>query len=92
MVVGGMVVGGLIAFPSKDRRTNMGDKKTRLVVGIVLLVIGVLLLFFGWQATGSMGEQMHETFMGRYTDETMWYLIGGAASAVGGLVLLLTSR
>jgi hypothetical protein len=70
----------------------MGDQKTRRVVGIVLLVVGVLLLFFGWQATGSMGEQMHETFTGRFSDGTMWYLIGGAASAVGGLVLLLTGR
>jgi hypothetical protein len=70
----------------------MGDRKTRQLAGIVLLVVGVLLLLFGWQATGSMGEQMHETFMGRYTDQTMWYLIGGAASAVGGLFLLLTGR
>lgn len=70
----------------------MGDKSIRRVAGIALLVVGVLLLFFGWQATGSMGEQMHETVMGRFTDQTMWYLIGGAASAVGGLVLLLTGR
>ena len=70
----------------------MGDMRTRQLAGIVLLVVGVLLLLFGWQATGSMGEQMHETFMGRYTDQTMWYLIGGAASAVGGLFLLLTGR
>jgi uncharacterized membrane protein HdeD (DUF308 family) len=87
-----MAVGGPIAFRFSDRRTNMGDRKTRQLAGIVLLVVGVLLLFFGWQATGSMGEQMHETFMGRYTDQTMWYLIGGAASAVGGLFLLLTGR
>jgi len=70
----------------------MGDRKTRQLAGIGLLVVGVLLLLFGWQATGSMGEQLHETFMGRYTDQTMWYLIGGAASAVGGLFLLLTGR
>jgi len=70
----------------------MGDRRTRQLAGIVLLVVGVLLLFFGWQATGSMGEQMHETFMGRYTDQTMWYLIGGAVSAVSGLFLLLTGR
>jgi hypothetical protein len=82
----------LIASPFGDRMTNMGDRKTRQLAGIVLLVVGVLLLFFGWQATGSMGEQMHETFMGRYSDQTMWYLIGGAASAVGGLFLLLTGR
>ena len=70
----------------------MDNKKLRQLIGVVLLVVGVLLLFFGWQATGSMGEQMHETFMGRYTDQTMGYLIAGAASAVAGLFLLLTSR
>jgi uncharacterized membrane protein YidH (DUF202 family) len=70
----------------------MGDRKIRQLLGIVLLVVGVMLLFFGWQATGSMAEQMHETFMGRYSDQTIWYLIGGAVSTVGGLFLLLTAR
>jgi hypothetical protein len=71
---------------------DMNDPRIRQVLGVMLLVGGVMLLFFGWQATGGMVEQMHDTLMGRYTDQTMWYLIGGAASAVGGAFLLMTAR
>jgi len=64
----------------------MGQKK---LLGIALLVIGVALLLFGFNATGSLGEELTESFTGRYTDETMYYLIGGAVAAVIGLVMLL---
>ena len=59
------------------------------IAGIALLVIGLGLLYFGWQATESFGEQVHETFTGRFTDETTWYLLGGGAMAVVGLILTL---
>ncbi len=62
----------------------MGTPK---IVGIVLLVIGVLLLFFGYQASQSVGEQIAETFTGRFSDETMWYIIGGIAAVVAGAFL-----
>lgn len=64
----------------------MGTSK---ILGLVILVIGLVLLFFGWQSTQSLGDQVAETFTGRFTDETMWYLIAGVASVVGGGVLLL---
>lgn len=57
------------------------------ILGIALLIIGLGLLFFGFQATGSLAEDVHETFTGRYTDETTWYLIGGGVAAVVGLLL-----
>lgn len=57
------------------------------VVGLVLLVVGLVLLFFGWQASESIGEQVVETFTGRFSDETMWYIIGGIAAIVVGAVL-----
>ena len=63
--------------------------KTNQILGVVLLVVGLILLFFGWQASESLGEQVHETFTGRFTDSTMWYFIGVAAASVGGLVLIL---
>jgi hypothetical protein len=58
----------------------------------VLLVVGVLLLFFGWQSSESVGDQISETLTGRFTDETMWYLIGGAAAVVAGAFLALVKR
>lgn len=64
----------------------MGSNK---ILGIILLVIGIILLVFGWNASQSIAEQVTETFTGRFTDETMWYIILGAASVVAGLVLTL---
>lgn len=62
----------------------MGTPK---IVGIVLLVVGILLLFFGYQASQSIGEQLSETVTGRFSDETMWYIIGGVAAIVAGAFL-----
>lgn len=58
------------------------------IVGIVLLTVGIILLAFGFQASDSLGEQLHETFTGRFTESTTWYFIGGAASSVAGLAML----
>ncbi|KAB7627684.1 DUF3185 family protein [Alkalilimnicola sp. S0819] len=59
----------------------MGNNK---LIGLVLLVVGAILLFFGWQASQSVGEQVAETLTGRFSDETMWYIIGGAVCVVAG--------
>jgi len=66
----------------------MGNKK---IVGLVLLVAGAVALYFGWQATDAPLEQARESLTGDYSDQTMLYLIGGAAAAVAGLGLLLFS-
>ncbi len=62
----------------------MGNQK---LAGIVLLVIGVILLYFGWQASQSPGDQLTEALTGRFTDETMWYLIAGVAALAAGAFL-----
>lgn len=62
------------------------------LVGLVLIVLGAILLYFGFTATDSIGEQVVEGVTGRYTDQTMWYLIGGGVSAVAGLALLMFGR
>jgi len=63
--------------------------KTNKIIGIVLLVLGAVLIFFGLNATEAPMEELTEAVTGKYSDETMYYLIGGAVSAVVGLVLLL---
>lgn len=62
------------------------------LLGIVLLVVGVGLLYFGYQSTQSVGGQLTETLTGRFTDETMWYLIGGAAAAAAGAFLTFVKK
>jgi hypothetical protein len=62
------------------------------IIGIVLLITGALLLYFGYQASQSAGEQMLEMFTGRFSDSTTWYFILGAAAAVCGVGLLAYRR
>lgn len=59
------------------------------LIGIILLVAGAILIFFGFNATDTPLEELSEAVTGRYSDKTMYYLIGGGVSAVLGLVLLL---
>ncbi|WP_372985616.1 DUF3185 family protein [Marinobacter sp.] len=67
----------------------MGSSK---LIGIVLLVVGIALLFFGYQSTQSVGDQLTETVTGRFTDKTMWYLVGGAAAAAAGAFLTFLKK
>lgn len=60
------------------------------VLGIMMLVVGVMLLVFGLNATDSAADTVKEGLTGRYTDKTMWYLVGGGALAVGGALLAFT--
>jgi drug/metabolite transporter (DMT)-like permease len=61
--------------------------KDNKLMGLILLVVGVILLFFGWQASESLGEQLTETFTGRFTDQTMLFIVGGAVCLAAGLYL-----
>ena len=66
---------------------------SKRMLGLVLLVVGVVLLLFGVNATESVSDTVSEGLTGRYTDETMWYIVGGAALAVlGGLMTLFGGR
>jgi hypothetical protein len=52
--------------------------------GLTLLVIGIVVLGFGLNATHGFADSVNESFTGRYTDKTMWYIIGGAALVLVG--------
>jgi len=60
---------------------------TSKLIGIGLLVLGGILLYFGFNAMNSTGEEISEAFTGKYSDETMMYLIGGGVAAVAGLFM-----
>lgn len=66
--------------------------KSSQILGIALLAAGVILLYFGYQASQSVGEQVLESFTGRFTDSTTWYLVLGAAASLGGIGLLILRR
>lgn len=62
---------------------------TAKLIGIGLLVLGAILLYFGFNATNSPAEELGEAFTGKYSNETMMYLIGGGVAAVAGLFMVL---
>ena len=66
--------------------------KNNQILGLALLVGGIVLLYFGYQASQSMGEQMVESFTGRFTDSTTWYFVLGATGAVAGKYLVAFRR
>ena len=43
------------------------------LLGLVLLVGGAIALYFGFNATESLGEQVVEGVTGRFTDDTMTF-------------------
>lgn len=59
------------------------------LIGLGLIIIGAIVLFFGYNASQSVAEQLSETLTGRFTDETMLYFIGGAILVVVGLIFVV---
>lgn len=62
------------------------------LISIVLVVLGVLLLYFGWQSSQSMTDQVAESFTGRFTDSTMWFIIGGGVALAAGAFMVFVRR
>lgn len=65
--------------------------KAGIVIGLALVVAGGALLYFGVTAMESPMEALNQRLTGRYTDQTMIYLIGGGVSAIIGLAMLIKS-
>jgi hypothetical protein len=59
------------------------------ILGVIFLAGGVVLIVLGITASRSLGNQLSNAFLGHFNQATMWYLIGGAAAAVVGLILFL---
>jgi hypothetical protein len=58
------------------------------IVGIVLLVVGVILFIVGMNGSDSVSDRLSNFFTGHFSDVTVWYLVGGVASIIGGLMLV----
>jgi uncharacterized membrane protein len=62
------------------------------MVGIVLLVVGVVLLVVGLNASDSLADRISDTFTGKWTDKTSWYVYGGLAAGLLGLLVTIFGR
>ena len=65
------------------------DKTMIRLVGLVLLVGGAGVAYWGYQMSHSLVSQFSRTFTGALPDGVMYRYIGGAASGVAGLFLLV---
>jgi len=59
------------------------------IAGIVLLVVGAILLVVGMNASHSAADQTSRFFTGRLTSDTAWYIYGGGAAVLAGLLMAL---
>ncbi len=48
---------------------------------------GIVLLIFGFNESHSFSSDISRTFTGNPTDRSIWFIAGGAAAVVVGLVL-----
>ena len=56
------------------------------VIGIALLAVGIALIVYGIKASDSVASSFSRFFNGTPTDKTIWFLVGGIASVVVGLL------
>ena len=62
------------------------------IVALALIVIGVVLLYLGYQSSQGLDDQVSEALTGNFTDETIFYWVGGAIAAILGVVMLRRRR
>jgi hypothetical protein len=60
------------------------------LAGLVLVVVGIVVLIMGLNASHSVADQESNTFTGSFTKATTWYIVGGIASALMGVVMMFS--
>jgi protein-S-isoprenylcysteine O-methyltransferase Ste14 len=66
--------------------SNMNAQR---ILGILVLAIGVILLIVGMNASHSVADQVSNTFLGRFTHATTWYIVGGILLAILGALMAM---
>jgi hypothetical protein len=62
------------------------------MLGIVLLVVGIVLFIVGMNASHSVSDQASNAFTGKFTQATAWYIYGGLAAGLAGLLVVVFGR
>jgi len=81
-----MGVGSAASRPS----SNLASAWLQLnkALGLALLVAGIILIVSGYNVSQSFSSDVSRFFTGTATNKAMWMLVGGAAAAIAGTVLL----
>lgn len=87
------IVARFTVLASIITRKPLATKKEHImtqanIIGLIALAGGCVLLFFAWQSSNSPVDQMSEALTGRFTGNTMWYLMAGLIGVVAGGALL----
>jgi hypothetical protein len=56
--------------------------------GLALLAVGIALFVIGMNSSHSVADRLSDTFTGRFTQTTTWYIVGGIAAGALGLGML----
>ena len=59
------------------------------IVGLAIFAAGIVLLIFGFNESHSFSSDVSRVFTGNPTDRSIWFLIGGAAAIVVGLLVAI---
>jgi hypothetical protein len=52
-------------------------------------ISGIVLFIVGMNASDSLADRWSNFFTGHFTDATVWYILGGVAAGITGLVMVL---
>ena len=74
--------------PNQDYSVPMSTPR---IFGVIFLIAGAVLIIVGVTASRSVADNLSTFFRGHLTQNTLWYIFGGIASAVVGLVLITGS-
>ena len=66
--------------------------RLRAIWGLVFIILGIVLLIFGLNASQAPLEKAIETMTGKYTKETMIYLLGGIGLVVVGAFMAFARK
>lgn len=61
-------------------------------LGLAALAVGIVLLVFAYNASNAPADQLANTLTGRFTNQTMWYVLSGVIATVIGGFLVLSGR
>ncbi len=64
---------------------------TSRLVGIGIAIFGIVLLIVGIIATDSIADRFSSFFTGKFTESTVWFILGGTALVIAGSALAITS-
>ena len=66
--------------------------KIAQILGIAVLIAGAVLLGFAYNASEAPVEKISNALTGRYSDNTMWYIMIGIVMLVTGGVLAVFGK